>query len=173
MRCTQVAILFLMWLERVIDKAEKGDEDAACITPLTFREIYQERKRTHNSEGKQWAMVLYETFVDDTAGIAPSYAFALALYLIGVWVDKKACVNQSWHKLQAGGTCDHLGTELNLHQGMVGLNDTSSTFFKAYLSRAREATAIERDELEAILGKVESKLALIPGAKPRTLRSRR
>ena len=173
MRCTQVSIMFLAWLEHVIELAERGDEEANCITPLAFRAIYKARKEAHDRDGKQWAMVLYETFVDDTAGIAPSYAFAIALYLIGIWVDEMGCVKQSWHKLQAGGVCDHLGNELNLREGMVGLNSTSHTFFKAYLSRGLQATTIERDELEAVLGKVESKLSLVPGSKPLTLRSRR
>ena len=172
-RCSEAAIMYLIWIESIIFLAEEGEKTAQIIAPTTYIEIYRRRKMMHNDDGKQWAIALYEAYVDDTASHHLSWSMAIAMYLIGTYVDACNEVDQSWHKLVFGRMGDHLGLYHDMPKGFIKLTASSLQFLKRWYVRAMNAEWIEWVELESMLSKLQHKLALVPGSQHLMLRAYR
>ena len=65
----------------------------------------------------------------------------------------------------------HLGLLKDTAAGTLKLTPESLLFFRQYLIRAREATVVEHAEVEAVVSKLIHKLALVPGAMVRLMRT--
>ena len=170
-RCSIVASHLIRWLLRSFALAEKGDETASVMFPETYRNMFRARRTMFPDEGKQWALAPHETYVDDTGSDHLSWSACLAAYIIGIAVDTACKIDHSWHKLQFGQLVIHLGLLKDTSKGTLKLTPESLLFFRHYLLRAREAEVVEHAEVEAVVSKLIHKLALVPGAMVRLMRT--